>query len=398
MKAIESDLRFLLTLALLLGVGLPTWAGPAALAPPAIVQGDQWAVYDVSSVKGEPYCLPYANNGYALEVLGSDPVSRRVRVHCVTDELRCRAVFPPDGTLFPGEARAYLREPDRNPELARLAGKLTDGCRTQQEAVTRLLCWVSLAIEYQVGPDVAEGPMAVLKQRQGNCVGASELAVALLREAGIPARGVRGFLAPETTGRRVDPGIRTTELSLGQEGLHRWIEVYYPGAGWVFSDPFRSVNHVSPSYLVFDLESPIGTDPYAPAVFERLRPVVSDSVSTFIRLLTRGGATVESDLLPHHSARSGMVVRRNGPVQYRPAFIGLVSLARDDDRPMPDSVRLQPQGLEAPVLDGIFSFVDIEPGTHRLLFYRGRELVGRGRADVHFPPRRRGAVPVELSE
>jgi hypothetical protein len=363
-----------------------------------VVQGEAWAVYDVSSIKGEPHCLPYVNDGYCLEIIGSDPVSRRIRVHCVTGELGGRSAYPTDREAFGHQARQYLGPPGGSPKLARLASEVTAGCRTQHEAVTRLVCWVSGAIRYRTGPDVPVRPLEVLEARQGSCVGASELAVALLRQAGIPARSVRGYLAPDTAGPAPGAGTRTAELSLGHEGLHRWIEVHYPDVGWVFSDPFRSVNHVCPRYLVFDIERPPGPDPSAPAEFDRERPVVSESVSTFISRLTRGGAVVDSDILPHAEARPGMTVRRNGPVQYRPAFIGLVSLIRDDPRPMPETVQLQPSGRVAEVRDGLFSFTDIEPGPHQLLFFRDRELVGRARADVHFPPRRRGAVPVELTE
>ena len=36
---------------------------------------------------------------------------------------------------------------------------------------------------------------------------------------------------------------------------HRWIEVYYPDRGYVFSDPWASINGVDARYLPFDRRS-----------------------------------------------------------------------------------------------------------------------------------------------
>ncbi len=206
MKALETESRCSrpgagpVTVCLTVMVLLTVFSHPlypaVKLSPPVVVQGEQWALYDVSSVKGAPYCMPYENSGYSLEIQGVDPVSRRVMVHSRQGDLDSRAVFPPQPGSIPTEAAVYAASSGAVPDLTALARSLTRSCRTQYQAVNRVLCWVSGAIDYRTGPGVPVKPREVWRQGAGNCVGASELAVALLREVGIPARGVRGFLAP----------------------------------------------------------------------------------------------------------------------------------------------------------------------------------------------------------
>jgi hypothetical protein len=229
-------------------------------------------------------------------------------------------------------------------------------------------------------------------------VGAAELAVALLREAGIPARSVRGYLVPAESATAASPGELKREQSLGEEGLHRWIEVYYPGAGWVFSDPFRSVDYVGPRYLVFDVEQPPQGD--GPAAFERARPGLRSSASTFIQRLDADGALVAVDRLPGPMARTGLTVRRNWPMQYAPALVGLAGISGTG---LPDEVRLRPLRGKgdltvrvAALRRGLFSFTGLETGTYRLDFYREGAYAGSGRATVHYPPRRPGVQRIEI--
>ena len=66
--------------------------------------------------------------------------------------------------------------------------------------------------------------------RRGYCIHYSMTMAVILRNLGVPARVVEGFL----------PG----ERSLGQStevirnwGAHAWVEVYFPGVGWVAFDP-----------------------------------------------------------------------------------------------------------------------------------------------------------------
>lgn len=65
--------------------------------------------------------------------------------------------------------------------------------------------------------------------RKGFCQYYASTAAVLLREAGVPTRFVQGFLP----GERAADGSETVRNS----GAHAWIEVYFPGYGWVMFDP-----------------------------------------------------------------------------------------------------------------------------------------------------------------
>jgi transglutaminase-like putative cysteine protease len=49
---------------------------------------------------------------------------------------------------------------------------------------------------------------------------------------------------------RTEPGSSSYDAAIGG-AYHRWIEVYYPDRGHVFSDPSASVNGVDARYLPF---------------------------------------------------------------------------------------------------------------------------------------------------
>jgi len=66
--------------------------------------------------------------------------------------------------------------------------------------------------------------------KRGFCQYYAATMAVLLRDLGVPTRIADGFLPGE-----VDPntGIETIQLS----GAHTWVEVYFPGHGWVMFDP-----------------------------------------------------------------------------------------------------------------------------------------------------------------
>jgi hypothetical protein len=66
--------------------------------------------------------------------------------------------------------------------------------------------------------------------KRGFCQYYAATMAVLLRDLGVPTRIADGFLPGE-----VDPntGIETIQLS----GAHTWVEVYFPGHGWVTFDP-----------------------------------------------------------------------------------------------------------------------------------------------------------------
>lgn len=67
-----------------------------------------------------------------------------------------------------------------------------------------------------------------LRVKRGYCVYFATAMVMVLRHEGIPARFVQGFLSGERVGSQVT--VRTANA-------HAWVEVFFPGSGWVTFDP-----------------------------------------------------------------------------------------------------------------------------------------------------------------
>jgi transglutaminase-like putative cysteine protease len=72
-------------------------------------------------------------------------------------------------------------------------------------------------------------PECLLRTEVGFCQHFASTMVMVLRELGIPARFVNGYL----------PGERAEDGSyvVPRQALHAWVEVYFPGIGWVRFDP-----------------------------------------------------------------------------------------------------------------------------------------------------------------
>jgi hypothetical protein len=100
------------------------------------------------------------------------------------------------------------------------------------EVVARVVEFVSQRITLDEHDDGPQDGISVLARRRGRCSGRANLAVGLLRAAGIPARVVRGTL-------------------VGKDGArwHRWGEAWLGELGWIAFDPGAAVGLVSVRYL-----------------------------------------------------------------------------------------------------------------------------------------------------
>jgi transglutaminase-like putative cysteine protease len=211
-------------------LGLGLWI--ACLA--ASARGDEVAVY---RARGPDPALfdQYDNDGYSLAVSPSDDGGLELRVRVSSAPLASRSPFPT------GMPRDPALEP--SPERDAFAQTLAAGARTQAEAVERVLSAVATSVRYDTDRSRRQDPSSVFQSRRAHCVGFSELAVDLLRRVGIPARTVQGIL-------RAKPGSDGYVESIGGV-YHRWIEIYYPDRGFVFSDPSSSINSVDSRYVPF---------------------------------------------------------------------------------------------------------------------------------------------------
>jgi len=76
----------------------------------------------------------------------------------------------------------------------------------------------------------AQSPAETLRRQRGACRDTAVLLAELLRDLGLAARVVSGYL------RETDQEVRRAEGS-----LHAWTEVFLPGAGWVGLDPTNGI-------------------------------------------------------------------------------------------------------------------------------------------------------------
>ena len=122
----------------------------------------------------------------------------------------------------------------------RLAHWLTQVDQTKQGTIDFLI-----RLNQQINQDIAytvrlqpgvQTPEETLEQRIGSCRDSSWLLVQVLRQFGLAARFVSGYLA------QVAPAEKTPPVPAGSDivdslALHAWAEVFIPGAGWIGLDP-----------------------------------------------------------------------------------------------------------------------------------------------------------------
>ena len=133
------------------------------------------------------------------------------------------------------------------PQVIELAGELTAGAATEHQAVSAILTHVADAIKYQYNPKQFDALFGITTGT-GNCQNFSHLAVALLRASGIPARVSIGQTLKDKWKIPLDNKGSSLVQGMG-EGLHAWIEVWYPDLGWLPCDPqmsrlFTSTRHI----------------------------------------------------------------------------------------------------------------------------------------------------------
>jgi transglutaminase-like putative cysteine protease len=211
-------------------------AGLAAAAPAS----EQVAVY---RAEGSDVRLfeQYDNDGYSLEISPNSDGSVELKVTVSDAPLQSQAPFPVAPSI--SEGNPPVAAPDRD----LFARARVEGSRTQAEAVRRLLLAVASEVRYDPDRIRLQDPGAVFATRRAYCVGFAELAVDLLRRVGISARTVQGVLRTGSDDPAFDPAIGGA--------YHRWIEVYYPDRGFVFSDPRLSINGVDARYIPFSLRA-----------------------------------------------------------------------------------------------------------------------------------------------
>jgi len=104
----------------------------------------------------------------------------------------------------------------------------------------------------------------LFESKRGYCDHFSTSMAVMLRTIGIPTRWVKGFSTGTEVHSDASKGIYTMQVK--NKDAHSWVEVYFPGTGWIPFEPTTSFT--SPLRVNYDLEKNEQTQPAVPAVNE----------------------------------------------------------------------------------------------------------------------------------
>jgi hypothetical protein len=128
----------------------------------------------------------------------------------------------------------YLQVPRLDPRIKQLAEQITAGSANEYDKAAKIELYLKTHYRYTLdltGPRSAD-PLAyfLFTRRAGHCEYFAAAMTVMLRDLGIPARYVGGFLPGEYNDIGGDWIIRASDA-------HVWVEVFFPGYGWITFDP-----------------------------------------------------------------------------------------------------------------------------------------------------------------
>jgi hypothetical protein len=136
-------------------------------------------------------------------------------------------------------ANQYLQLPAELPgRIAVLSRQLTASAGSRYDAVNAVRNYLQSGYAYTLETRIPPADTDFVDDflfttKQGYCVHFASAMTVLLRSSGIPARYVQGY-GPGTP---EDGGNGLLRYKVTQADAHAWVEVYFPGAGWVPFDP-----------------------------------------------------------------------------------------------------------------------------------------------------------------
>jgi transglutaminase-like putative cysteine protease len=132
--------------------------------------------------------------------------------------------------------------PSHHIPLSDVVQKFAEDCfhdeATLWDVCNSIMKKIYSTVEFKPGFTTVNTPVdAVVRSRKGVCQDFAHLMIACLRNVGLPARYVSGYI--ETT-----PPPGKVKL-VGTDASHAWVSVYFPSIGWVEFDP---TNNLLPDY------------------------------------------------------------------------------------------------------------------------------------------------------
>ncbi|MBF0329341.1 MAG: transglutaminase domain-containing protein [Nitrospirae bacterium] len=221
---------------------------------------------------------------------------------------------------IPDSEKVFLKQSEMvqssSPEISSLSKRLTEGAKTEYEAVTAILNYVADAIKYTYNPPQFDS-LYTLRNRTGNCQNFAHLSMALLRAAGIPARIVGGISLKQAWKIPVDDKNYLVQ-SMGQGG-HAWMEIFFPDLGWLSYDPqmskqFTSSRHIKQTHGLDsnDINDSWRASPYVPEYNEMIDAKFTDDT---IALKTKSSDKFPKSYLFSNNLLAKIEVPRIEPVK-----------------------------------------------------------------------------------
>ncbi|MFA5072755.1 MAG: transglutaminase domain-containing protein [Nitrospirota bacterium] len=338
---------------------------PATEAGLIVLEGEHTVVYDIVNPRGVAFIPNYSNESFEQKVVILDEFSKRVTVTSRMSPLKTRVQFPIQSASISSSLAQYLApEKDRqsqHPSIVRLASEITRGSGYAHEAVNSILSWIADTLTFDASLTVPADAVSALKYKKAYCVGYSNLAVALIRAAGIPARVAHGYLPPgyewgfskEYWGVKVNDG-----------GFHAYLEVYYPDLGWTFSDAEHSHNFVDPFHIILRVDGETMPGYYSGGYLDVDK-------ATFYTIVENKDKTRMADILPVPKIKR--LGRRMDDRQYAAIVTGKVTDTSGNFVPE-GTVVVWKDGKGTPnsFANGTYSVAVSDSGKHRI------ELKGKG--------------------
>jgi transglutaminase-like putative cysteine protease len=140
-----------------------------------------------------------------------------------------------DSEIYPEPLREmYLQLPKLDPRIPALAKTIAGRARNPYDKARAVETYLRSNYGYTL--DLSGTPPAdplayfLFQKRAGHCEYFAAAMTVMMRSLGVPARYVNGFLAGEYNDLGGDYIVRASDA-------HSWVEVFFPGYGWLTFDP-----------------------------------------------------------------------------------------------------------------------------------------------------------------
>ena len=161
------------------------------------------------------------------------------------------AISPPVDPADPRFARLLALPSSLSEEFRELSLRITASAATTSDKAEAVQAWLHANKKYRL--DIPRDPpgrdpvdVFVFERDEGFCEQIAATMALMLRASGVPTRVVTGFGEGERN-------IFTGYWEVSNADAHAWVEVYYPGFGWIEYDPTFGVPESTAANTTFML-------------------------------------------------------------------------------------------------------------------------------------------------